>query len=200
MLKDCIPSYFAKTEQIKELFEAEQPELDAAEEEVESWMKELHIFTAEKTLDLWEDDYKLPHDPSLSVDQRRARIYAKKMERVIPKKKVVEATLKEILNAANVSVTDKDCVLKFFAEDGDIEENLATAIKHLKSIKPSHFDLAGAVAYNAPSKLYIGLAVKRFKRITLKNYTADDPLKGLSWFTDADGEIFLTETEEILIE
>lgn len=200
MLKDCIPSYFAKTEQMKELFEAEQPELDAAEEEVAGWMKELHIFTAEKTLDLWEDDYKLPHDPSLSVDQRRARIYAKKMERVVPKKKVVEAALKGILNAVNVSITDKDCVLKFLAEDGDIEENLAAAISYLKQIKPSHFDLAGSVSYNVTSKLYIGLAVKRFKRITLKNYTATDPLYGLSWFTDADGEIFLTETEEILIE
>lgn len=200
MLKDCIPSYFAKTEQIKELFEAEQPELDAAEEEVAGWMKELHIFTAEKTLDLWEDDYKLPHDPSLSVDQRRTRIYAKKMERVVPKKKVVEAALKGILNAVNVSITDKDCVLKFLAEDGDIEENLATAISYLKQIKPSHFDLAGSVSYNVTSKLYIGIAVKRFKRMTLKNYTATDPLYGLSWFTDADGEIFLTETEEILIE
>lgn len=40
MLRDDITPLFADTEQIRELFEAEQPELDALEAAVGRWIQE----------------------------------------------------------------------------------------------------------------------------------------------------------------
>ena len=57
MLKDDITPLFANTEQIRELFEAEQPELDALEAAISAWIRELHIMTATDTIEQWEKDY-----------------------------------------------------------------------------------------------------------------------------------------------
>lgn len=87
MLKDCITPLFADTEQLKELFKVEQPEMEQAEKAVEEWMNEFYIPRISDTIERWEDDYALDHDTGLTLEQRRARIFAKKQQRRVPKKR-----------------------------------------------------------------------------------------------------------------
>ena len=77
MLQDDITPLFADTEQIRELFQAEQPEIDAVEAAVGGWIRELHVMTALETIELWEKDYCLDHNTDLTIEQRRARVLPK---------------------------------------------------------------------------------------------------------------------------
>lgn len=139
MLKDDIAPYFAKTEQISEIFEAEQPELDILEEDIESWMQELHIMTAVKTIDEWEDDFHLDHNQDLTIEQRRARVFAKKMQRMIPDREGMEAVIKSLLGATRVSITEQDCSFSVTVESVTLLDNLKIAEDYFRKIRVAHF-------------------------------------------------------------
>ena len=95
MLRDDITPLFAATEQIRELFEAEQPEIDALELAVTGWIRELHVMTA-SGIERWEDDYHLDHNTDLTLEQRRARVFAKKIQRRIPRRENIEEAIQRL--------------------------------------------------------------------------------------------------------
>lgn len=140
MLKDAITPYFAETEQIRELFDAEQPELDAAEQEVESWIQEMHFMTASDTLRLWEHDYGLLYNPALSQEQRRAQLYAKKMKRILPLKEKVENVIKTLLGANRVTLEEKDCRFEIHVETATLMMNMAIAEDFFEKTRVAHFE------------------------------------------------------------
>lgn len=140
MLKDAINPYFAETEQLRELFEVEQPELDVVQQEVEGWIKEMHFMTANDTLQLWEQDYSLPYNPALSQEQRRAQLYAKKMKRLIPLKEKVENVIKTLLGASRVTLEEKDCHFEIHVETATLMMNMAIAEDYFAKTRVAHFE------------------------------------------------------------
>ena len=139
MLRDDITPLFADTEQIKELFQAEQPEIDAVEAAVGGWIRELHVMTALETIDLWENDYCLDHNTDLTVERRRARVFAKKMQRRIPKRENIEDTIRQMLGAIRVSITETGCMFTVMVESMTLIDNLKIAEDYFRRIRVAHF-------------------------------------------------------------
>lgn len=138
MLRDDITPLFAATEQIRELFEAEQPELDALELAVAGWIRELHVMTATE-IERWEDDYHLDHNTDLTLEQRRARIFAKKMQRRIPKRANIEEAIQQLLGAVRVSIQEKECMFTVTVESMTLIDNLAIAEDYFRKVRVAHF-------------------------------------------------------------
>lgn len=140
MLKDCIPDIFADCKQIKELFNAEQVELDTVYKAVESFINELYILKCSNTIRRYEDDYALEFDKSLSLEQRRYRIFAKKNQKLKPFIKSLESMLKNILGAREVKITEKDCIFTVRITTAELIENEAIAKEWFRNVRPAHFD------------------------------------------------------------
>ena len=140
MLEDSIPKKFATTKQIQELFMVEQPELDYIENQMDEWSKELYIMTAEKTISCYEDDYGLDHNTDLTLQQRRARIMAKKLQRRIPLKSNIEEVIKSLLNADRVTIVEQDCAFEVQVETATLVENFDIAKDFFRKIRVAHFD------------------------------------------------------------
>lgn len=139
MLKDCITPVFAQTRQIKELFTIEQSEVDLMEDAMKSWLSELYIMEASDTIELWEDDYSLSHNTDLTLEQRRARIIAKRMQRKIPTKETIEEALRSLLGAEQVKITEGDCMFKVRIRTAILAGNMEIAEDYFRNIRVAHF-------------------------------------------------------------
>ncbi|RKJ01308.1 DUF2313 domain-containing protein [bacterium D16-54] len=139
MLQDNITPLFAKTEQIRELFLVEQPEIDAMEQAVAGWIRELHIMTALNTIELWENDYHLDHNTELTIEQRRVRVFAKKMQRKIPKRESIEDAIRSMLGASQVSIVEGNCTFTVFVESMTLIDNLTIAEEYFRKVRVAHF-------------------------------------------------------------
>lgn len=151
MLKDDITPLFANTEQIRELFEAEQPELDALEAAISAWIRELHIMTATDTMEQWEKDYCLDHNAELTIEQRRARVFSQKMQRKIPKKENMEETIRQMLGALRVSIEEKGCMFTVVVESMTLIDNIKIAEGYFRKARVAHF---GFVLVNQMNRSY----------------------------------------------
>ncbi len=140
MLKDDVTPIFAETAQIRELFLAEQPELDAVEAAVAGWIRELYIMTADDTIEQWERDYGLDHNTGLALEERRARILAKKMQRRLPKRENMEEAIRQILGAGRVTVTEQNCKFTVRAESTVHLDKMAIAKEYFRQVRAAHFD------------------------------------------------------------
>lgn len=166
MLKECIAEEFAKTKQMEELFDAEQPELDLLSSEFSEWSKELYILTATKEIERWEDDYCLPHDTSLTIEQRRMRVFAKKSEKVITKKDYIRDKIRTMLDATQVSIEEKDCCLIISYETAYLVDNLEICKDYLKKIRPAHwgYQLRNEINRSNSSEIYWGISSETIKQ------------------------------------
>ena len=151
MLQDNINPLFAKTDQIKELFEAEQPEIDAAEKTVTGWIRELNIMTASHTIEEWEKDYCLDHNADLTLEQRRARVFAKKMQRRIPRRENIEETIRNMLGAIRVSIQESGCMFTVIIESMTLIDNFKIAEDYFRQVRVAHF---GFTILNQINRVY----------------------------------------------
>mgnify|MGYP001134558735 CR=1 FL=1 len=170
MLKDDITPLFADTEQIQELFEAEQPELDALEAAVGAWIRELHIMTATDTIERWEKDYCLDHNAELTIEQRRARVFSQKMQRKIPRKENIEETLRQMLGAVRVSIQEADCRFVVMVETMTLVDNLKIAENYFRKIRVAHFgfELINQINRSYQMEKYFTPVVTEHKRIWME--------------------------------
>lgn len=165
MLKESIPQEFAKTKQIKELFEAEQPEMDALRDAFKEWSKELYIFTTQKEIERWENDYCITPDESLTMDQRRMRVFAKKSEKVITKKEYLEEKLKKMLGVKYLSISENNCCLTVYYETDYLVDNLDITLDYFRKVRPAHlgYNFINAINRTDTTDIYIGIAVESKK-------------------------------------
>ena len=153
MLKDCIPDIFYRTDQVKELFDAEQPELDQLTRDMDIWRTESFILTATlDTIQMYEDDYVLDHDDLLTIEQRRARVFAKRNERYRQRIADLELRLKVMLGAQRVIIEENNCSFTVYVETARLAENISIAKKFFKDARPAHF---GYVFINEIRRQYV---------------------------------------------
>lgn len=160
MLKDCIALKFRKTKQIEELFAAEQPELDLLQEEIRRWIDELHIMTSVKTIEDWEDEYVLDHNTELTLEQRRARIFAKKSSRRIPRIEFLQDTIRTLLNAKSVIILENDCEFEVYVETIGLIDNFKIAEDFFRSARPAHWEyhFINALRREYTANQFLGIA------------------------------------------
>lgn len=164
MLKDCIPSEFAKVKQIEEMFEAIQPEIDDLESAIESWINELNILSCKDTIARYENDFEVRPSAELTLEQRRASVFAKKNSRLKPTITNLENMLKQILSADRVLITEEKCRFNVYVGTAELIENLDIAKSWFKDIRPAHYEFKfiNEVAREYDIQVFIGIRI--FKR------------------------------------
>lgn len=75
--KEHLPQKVTKIEGIRDILLAIDPEIVLLREDISQLKKELYVSTTEKLIERWEDDFSLPHNPSLTLQERRQRILNK---------------------------------------------------------------------------------------------------------------------------
>lgn len=171
MLKDCITKEFAQTEQMAELFGAEQPELDLAQAEVLGWLSELHIMSCEETIGLWEDDFGLDHNSDLTLEQRRIRVFAKKNRRLLPTLDLLERTMEALLGSRKVEITElPGCRFRIRVETPEILDTYGIAEEFFAETRPAHwgYGFINTVPRDCTLRTFFGVAAFTHKRFEME--------------------------------
>lgn len=139
--REHLPKVVTDVDGIRDILLAIDPEIVLLREDISQLIKELYISTTEKLITKWEDDFSLPYDSSLTLEQRRQRVKNK-----LARKKILNWQNLRLLIKNNVVkprfyiVNDsKNYHLKIFLE----EENNNELNRALNQAKPAHltFDL-----------------------------------------------------------
>ena len=141
MLKDTVPGFVARMQEMAELFHAEQPELDRMKNDLEDIVKQFYAKTATFSLERWERDFGLAADPSLGTGQRRARIIAKMNARTPATVRMLENLVLQTLDADRVFIKEypSDYSFAVYVEKEYLID-LGIAEEAVYYARPAHLD------------------------------------------------------------
>ena len=97
--REHLPKVVTDVDGIRDILLALDPEIVLLREDISQLIKELYVSTTEKYIPRWEEDFSLPYDGSLTLEQRRQRV-KNKMAR------------KKTLNWQNLRLLIKNNVVK----------------------------------------------------------------------------------------
>ncbi len=159
MLKDTVPIFVAQMSEMAELFHAEQPELDRIKKDLEDIVKQFYAKTATYSLKRWEEDFGLQPHPSLSEEQRRARVIAKMNTRTPATVKMLENLVLQTLDADAVFIREypSDYSFAIYVEREYLIE-LGAAEEAVYYARPAHLDyrFIQVLVRNARMAEYVG--------------------------------------------
>ena len=72
-----LPKKVTSIDGIRDVLLAIDPEIQLLRDDISQLKKELYIKTTEYLIDLWEKDFSLPYDATLTLQQRRQRLLNK---------------------------------------------------------------------------------------------------------------------------
>lgn len=136
-----LPKIVSSIDGIQDILLALDPEIVLLREDISQLAKELYVKTTEKYIERWEEDFSLPKDGSLTLEERRQRILNK-----LARKKTLNWENLRLLIKNNIvkprfyiSNESENYHFKIFLE----EENIANLNKALQQAKPAFltFDL-----------------------------------------------------------
>lgn len=125
----------------------------------EALMLETNPATANLLLDQWEDQYGLPRNSNLTVEQRRARILAKIQTRGPCNPSVLEAAVSAALNGVPVEITERVAKNTFLVNVRECVDDLTPAVAVLERMKPAHLIYQIRVATQTISDAEIKAAI-----------------------------------------
>lgn len=136
-----LPKIVTDVEGIKDVLLAIDPEIQLIRDDISVILKNLYVHSADKYIKMWEDDFSLPYDSSLTVAQRRNRV----LEKMARKKALTWTNLgilirRNIINPQYYIVNDSENYhFRIIIQDKDYDL-LENAIK---KAKPAHltFDI-----------------------------------------------------------
>jgi hypothetical protein len=148
-LLEYLPSFYHNSDVIKSFMESNSIEVDTLKAYIEDLSKNLYVKTATWGLDLFEEELGLVTDKSVSYEERRERILAKKRGNGTTTKAMIKNTA-EAFSGGEVEVienfSDYSFVVKFVGVKG-IPKNLALFKKMIEEIKPAHLNYELAFTY-----------------------------------------------------
>ena len=154
-LLEYLPSFYHNSDVIKSFMESNSIEVDTLKAYIEDLSKNLYVKTATWGLDLFEDELGLVTDKSVSYEERRERILAKKRGNGTTTKAMIKNTA-EAFSGGEVEVienfNDYSFVVKFVGVKG-IPKNLALFKNMLEEIKPAHLNYELAFTYTVWSMI-----------------------------------------------
>ena len=148
-LLECLPSFYHNSDVIKTFMESNSIEVDTLKAYIEDLSKNLYVKTATWGLDLFEEELGLVTDKSISYEERRERILAKKRGNGTTTKKMLKNTA-EAFSGGEVEVienfSDYSFIVKFIGVLG-IPKNLILFKNMIEEIKPAHLNYELAFTY-----------------------------------------------------
>jgi hypothetical protein len=148
-LLEYLPSFYHNSDVIKSFMESNSIEVDTLKAYIEDLIKNLYIKTATWGLDLFEEELGLATDKSISYEERRERILAKKRGNGTTTKAMIKNTA-EAFSGGEVEVienfNDYSFVVKFVGIKG-IPKNLTLFKNMIEEIKPAHLNYELAFTY-----------------------------------------------------
>lgn len=148
-LLEYLPSFYHNSDIIKSFMESNSIEVDTLKAYMNDLIKNLYVKTATWGLDLFEEELGLVTDKSISYEERRERILAKKRGNGTTTKAMIKNTA-EAFSGGEVEVienfNDYSFVVKFVGVKG-IPKNLALFKKMIEEIKPAHLNYELAFTY-----------------------------------------------------
>ncbi len=141
MLKDTVPGFVARMQEMAELFHTEQPELDRMKQELVDLVKQFYAKTATFSMERWERDLGLTVDSSMALEQRRARVIAKMNTRTPATVKMLENLVMQTLDADRVFIKEypSDYSFVIYVEKEYLVE-LGIAAEAVYYARPAHLD------------------------------------------------------------
>ena len=148
-LLEYLPSFYHNSDVIKSFMESNSIEVDTLKAYIEDLSKNLYVKTATWGLDLFEEELGLVTDKSVSYEERRERILAKKRGNGTTTKAMIKNTA-EAFSGGQVEVIEKfneySFIVKFVGVRG-IPKNLALFKQMIEEIKPAHLNYELAFTY-----------------------------------------------------
>ena len=148
-LLDYLPSFYHNSNIVKSFIDSNSIEANILKDYVEDLNNNLYVKTATWGLDLFEEELGLTTDKSISYEERRERILAKKRGNGTTTKAMIKNTA-EAFSGGEVEVienfNDYSFVVKFIGTKG-IPKNLILFKNMIEEIKPAHLNYELAFTY-----------------------------------------------------
>ena len=148
-LLEYLPSFYHNSDVIKSFMESNSIEVDTLKAYIEDLSKNLYIKTATWGLDLFEEELGLVTDKSISYEERRERILAKKRGNGTTTKAMIKNTA-EAFSGGEVDIIENfeeySFIVKFVGVKG-IPKNITLFKQMIEEIKPAHLSYELAFTY-----------------------------------------------------
>lgn len=168
MLKYNIPKYKAQMKELAELFEAEQPEIDLLEKILEDMLKQLYVKSAHYAIEIWEQEFGIVRDKSLTITQRRAQVLAKMNISTPASVQMLENLVMQVLTANKVTIIEHPETYSFdiYVNSKYIIENMKIAENAVYEARPAHlsYKFINEMIREAKSFIYFGIMASKRKR------------------------------------
>lgn len=136
----------------------------------EALMYETTPSTATLLLDQWEDQYALPRDSSLSIEERRSRIIRKILTRGPCNPTTLAMAVSGALGGIHVDIQENVAKNTFAVVLADVVDDVTPAEAVLDRMKPAHliyeFRVAGQTANR--TKVGVGIAVTQYESMEVE--------------------------------
>lgn len=132
----------ASMKELRELFDAEQPELDLIKNKLEDIIKQFYAKTVTRAIERWENDFLIAHDITLSIEQRRAMVLAKINSRTTATIAMLENMVKQIMDAKQVVITENTADYSFtiYVNTAFLVHNFNVADVAVYLARPAHLN------------------------------------------------------------
>ena len=148
-LLDYLPSFYHNSNIVKSFLDSNSIEANILKYYVEDLNNNLYVKTATWGLNLFEEELGLTTDESISYEERRERILAKKRGNGTTTKAMIKNTA-EAFSGGEVEVienfNDYSFIVKFVGIKG-IPKNLTLFKNMIEEIKPAHLNYELAFTY-----------------------------------------------------
>ena len=171
MIKRYLPTFIAKGNIIKDIYESQQAEIDLLNNDIQDLINNLFVETATWSLENWEKKYNIPIDLDDTLENRISRILAKMVSKGQPfTKETIEAIVNQFTNG-NVEVIehleDDYFTVKFVSEFG-IPPKIQDVYDAINEIKASWLDVEYEFIYNTVHYL------RQYTVRELRQYTVEE--------------------------
>lgn len=125
--------------------------------------------TADKLIGMWEDSYGIPHNSSLTLEQRRARLIAWR-DRGPCNPHRLAAAVSSALNGVEVEVRENIKKNTFLVVIRNVVYDWTPAVEVLERKKPSHliYIIAVALLIEARNDIKVGVGMTRRESFTVQ--------------------------------
>ena len=173
MLKNSLAPLESAMKHMGELLDVEQQEIDRLQEEVEKQYVRLCVNTSDEAgIILWEKEYGLIHDSSLTLGQMKARVLARMNSGETATKAMLESLVKQVVDADYVSIIEYPSEYRFEVWVGTqyIVENLQIAKDAVDEARPAHlaYEFINALKRIDKMGIYVGIAGTMTKKIQVE--------------------------------
>ena len=149
-LMEHLPNFYHDSKFVKAFMDSCSIEADILKAYIDDLIRNLYVSTATWGLDLFEEELGLTTNKSISYEERRERILAKKRGNGTTTKAMIKNTA-EAFSGGEVDIienfNDYSFIVKFVGVKG-IPKNLALFKQMLEEIKPAHLNYELEFTYN----------------------------------------------------